>query len=178
MLLVSAFWNLPAFAATDQVTHGPLPTWVEPTALMAVPADASGMVFIRRQDVAVHLDQRGQQEYNNLRIKILHSNALQMGNIALNWNPAAGSPVVHAIAIYRGSEVIDVLKKTSFEVLRREDQLEAARLNGVLTAVLRVPDLRVGDELEVSYTTPTGDPTLGVNVSGVLFLQGSPAPGR
>lgn len=165
-------------AASDQVARGALPAWVEPTELLAVPADASGMVFVRRQDVFVHLDQRGQLQHNGFRIKILHSNALQMGNIALSWNPAAGSPVVHAITVYRGTETIDVLKATPFEVLRREDQLEAARLDGVLTAVLRVPDLRVGDELEVSYTTRIGDPTLGVHDAGVLFMQGSPAPGR
>lgn len=178
LLLASALTSFPASAATDQVARGPLPAWVEPTELLAVPADASGMVFVRRQDVVVHLDQRGQQQHNGFRIKILHSNALQMGNIALSWNPAAGSPVVHAITVYRETEIIDVLKTTSFEVLRREDQLEVARLDGVLTAVLRVPDLRVGDELEVSYTTRTGDPTLGIYDAGVLFLQGSPAPGR
>lgn len=145
---------------------------------MPVPADASGIIFVRRQDVSIHLDQRGQQQYSAFRIKILHSNALQMGNVVLSWNPAAGNPVVHAITVYRGAEVIDILKAASFEVLRREDQLEAARLDGVLTAVLRVPDLRVGDELEVAYTTPVGDPTLGAHDAGVLFLQGSPAPGR
>ena len=34
---------------------------------------------------------------------------------------------------------LDVLAKTGFEILRREDQLEAAMLDGMLTAVLRVP---------------------------------------
>jgi len=155
-----------------------VPAWVEPTDLMPVPAQASGMIFVRRQDVVIHLDPRGQQQYSAFRIKILHSNALQMGNVALAWNPAAGTPTVHTITVYRGAEVIDVLKAAAFEVLRREDQLEAARLDGVLTAVLRVPDLRVGDELEVAYTTPIGDPTLGTHDAGALFLLGTPAPGR
>lgn len=177
-LLASALLNFPALAAGDQVVRGPLPAWVGQSELMTVPADASGMIFVRRQDVVIHLDQRGQQQHTGFRIKVLHSNALQLGNISLSWNPAEGSPVVHAITVYRGAEVIDVLKTTSFEVLRREDQLEAARLDGVLTAVLRVPDLRVGDELEVSYTSSIGDPTLGIHDAGVLFLQGNPAPGR
>jgi len=86
------------------------------------------MIFVRRQDVVIHLDPRGQQQYSAFRIKILHSNALQMGNVALAWNPAAGTPTVHTITVYRGAEVIDVLKAAAFEVLRREDQLEAARL--------------------------------------------------
>src|SRR3546814_19535011 len=51
-------------------------------------------------------------------------------------------------------------------------------LDGVLTAVLRVPDLRVGDELEVGLTTRSNDPTLAKNDSGIRFLLPSPQPGR
>lgn len=94
------------------------------------------------------------------------------------WNPAAGEPRVHAINVWRGTERIDILKTTQFEILRREDQLEAARLDGILSAVLRVPDLRVGDELEVAYTVPGSDPTLRHNNAGTLFLAPAPGPGR
>jgi hypothetical protein len=141
-------------------------------------AGAGGAAFLRRQDVLVHLDDQGQQDYMGYRVRILQPNALELGNIAITWNPAAGAPVVHAIRIYREGEVIDVLKTANFEVLRREDQLEAARLDGMLTAVLRVGDLRVGDELEVSYTTRIKDPTLGNMDSGSLFVGASPSPGR
>ena len=48
----------------------------------------------------------------------------------------------------------------------------------LLTAVLRVPDLRVGDELEVSFTTRVSDPTLGGNDAGMLLLSSDPSPGR
>jgi hypothetical protein len=126
----------------------------------------------------VHLDEEGQVQFTGYRIKILHPNALQLGNLAVVWNPAAGAPAVHFIRIYRQNEVIDVLRGASFEILRREDQLEAAHLDGVLTAVLRVPDLRVGDELEVAMTLPGNDPTLKDMNAGLLTLDSSPAPGR
>ncbi|PNU06914.1 transglutaminase [Novosphingobium guangzhouense] len=145
---------------------------------MPVPADATGAVFIRRQDTQVHFDDRGQLLYNGYRIKILHPNALQLGNLTIVWNPAAGAPMVHSIKIHRDGEVIDVLESSSFEILRREDQLEAARLDGNLTAVLRVPDLRVGDELEFAATIRSSDPTLGKSDAGMLALQAEPAPGR
>jgi transglutaminase-like putative cysteine protease len=133
---------------------------------------------MRRQDVLVHLDEQGQEQYLGYRIKILHPNALQFGNLSIAWNPASGTPSVHVIKIYRDGETIDVLQKASFEILRREDQLEAARLDGNLTAVLRVSDLRVGDELEVGLTVPMSDPTLGKNGAGLLLLGPDPAPGR
>jgi transglutaminase-like putative cysteine protease len=168
----------PAGAQSDQVQRAPVPDWVAPAELMSVPADATGLMFLRRNEVLTHLDQQGQAQYQGYRVKILHSNALQLGNLAIAWNPAAGAPTVHMVKIYRQNEVIDVLRTTSFEILRREDQLEAARLDGLLTAVLRVPDLRVGDELEVGLTIRVNDPTLKDINSGVLTLAGSPAPGR
>lgn len=169
---------VPVTAQEPSVTNGPVPAWVTASDLLPVPDGASGPMFVRRQDVLVHLDKRGQSQYTGYRIKILHSSALQMGNISIVWNPASGNPVVHSIKIYRNGEVIDVLAKSSFEILRREDQLEQAKLDGNLTGVLRIGDLRVGDELEVAFTTPLADPTLGDRDSGYLFLAPNPAPGR
>lgn len=51
-----------------------------------------------------------------------------------------------------------------------------AMLDGLLTAVLRVPDLRVGDEL--AFTVPSHDPTMGADSFGLLALADVPAPGR
>ena len=92
--------------------------------------------------------------------------------------PSAGAPTVHVIRVHRGGEVIDVLENASFEILRREDQLEAASLDGILTAIFRVPDLRVGDELEVGMTIrstirPSARPS-----PGLLMLAPDPPPGR
>ena len=143
-----------------------------------VPADASGLVFVRQNDSVVHLDQQGQAHYTGYRIKILHPNALQIGNVSVVWNPAAGKPTVHVVRIHRENQPIDVLKSASFEILRREDQLEAAHLDGLLTAILRVPDLRVGDELEVALTIPENDPTLKTANAGLVALDSQPAPGR
>ena len=168
----------PAQASNDQIVRAPAPGWANPSELMSVPEAPGGLLFVRRWDTLVHLGANGQTQYLGYRIKILHPNALQLGNISLAWNPAAGAPVVHDVRVHRGDASVDVLKTASFDILRREDQLEAASLNGVLTAVLRVPDLRVGDELEVSLSTPMSDPTLGRNDTGLLFLAPEPAPGR
>jgi hypothetical protein len=145
---------------------------------MATPATVSGPVFIRRQDTEIHITDQGQAQYVSYRLKILQSSALQVGNISIAWNPNSGAPVVHGITVFRDGEAVDVLKTSSFEVLRREDQLEAARLDGMLTAVLHIPDLRVGDELDVAITTFASDPTLGRNESGLLMLAATPSPGR
>jgi len=167
-----------AHAEQQQVRRGPAPAWVVPSELLPVPANVSGPIFARRQDVLVHVSDAGQAQYSGSRYKILQSNALELGNISIAWNPAAGAPIVHEIKVYRDGQSIDVLQNTSFEILRREDQLEAATLDSILTAVLHVPDLRVGDELEIDLTSFGSDPTLLHHESGILLLAPSPAPGR
>jgi hypothetical protein len=178
ILVASIAFQGSAYAQSDQVQRGPVPAWVEQTSPMAVPADASGLIFIRRSDILVHLDAEGQEQYVGYRIKILHPNALQIGNLAISWNPESGAPTVHSIKLYRDQQVIDILPNASFEILRREGQLEAAMLDGMLTAVTRVSDLRVGDELEFSYTARSDDPTLGDSNAGLLLLDPNAPPGR
>lgn len=168
----------PAYASNDQVKRGPSPHWVVESELMPLSENSSGLVFVRRNDTLVHLDEKGQAQYLGYRIKILHPSALQLGNLSIAWNPAAGAPTIHAIKVHREGKAIDVLESASFDILRREDQLEAARLDGILTAVFRVSDLRVGDELEVSLTTRLNDPTFGSNDAGLLVLAPDPAAGR
>ena len=168
----------PAHSQDQQVRRGPSPAWATASEMLPVPEQVSGPTFVRRQDVETHLTAEGEAQYMGYRIKILQPAALQLGNISIGWNPAAGAPIVHDIKLFRDGRMIDVLKDAPFEILRREDQLEAARLDGTLTAVLRIPDLRVGDELEVNLTLFNSDPTMGPKSAGLLVLNQAPAPGR
>lgn len=167
-----------SFADGQQVETGLTPDWIEPSDLIPAPADAAGLLFVRRSDIAVHIDDDGMQQYMGYRMRILHPNALQAGNVAISWNPDAGSPILHALKVHRGDEVIDLTDASQFEVLRREENLEAAFLDGLLTAVTRVRDLRVGDELEFAVTTRAHNPVPGAGDSGILFLTPEPMPGR
>lgn len=178
MVLASLLVASSAHAQSEQVRRGPAPKWATTSELLPAPESVGGALFIRRQDIQIHLSDQGQAQYVGYRAKILQSAALPLGNISIAWNPRAGAPIVHGIKVFRDGQVTDALKSAKFEILRREGQLEAAKLDGILTAVLRVPDLRVGDELEVEITTFTSDPTLGPNEAGLLFLGASPSPGR
>lgn len=183
------YWMLPAAAIcmfagpvqaaqNDTVQFGPAPAWVRQVAPAPAPDNATGIVFVERRDDLIHLDSKGSSQFIGYRIKLLHPNALQLGNVSVEWNPAAGAPVVHRLLIHRDGAIIDVLKTAKFEVLRREDKLEQSVLNGRLTAVLRVPDLRVGDELEFAVTLRNADPTLGGANAGAWAVADTPMPGR
>ncbi|WP_297320287.1 DUF3857 domain-containing protein [Novosphingobium sp.] len=168
-----------AVQAQDQaVRTGARPAWAVVSEPLPVPDQVRGPIFNRRQNVQTHLDKNGEWVFVDYLVKLGDSNALQLGNLALSWDPAAGTPTVHSIRVIRNGVERDVLAGSKFEILRREDQLEASMLTGRLTAVMRVPDLRVGDELEVSYTLPAQDPTLRDANAGAMFIGPIPAPGR
>ena len=152
------------------IERGPAPAWAEESELLPLPEDARGMIYVRRSDMLVRLHDDGQSQFLSQRFAILNPQALQAGNITIAWNPAVGNPTVHRLLVHRDGETVDVLENTDFEILRREEQLEEAMLHGILTAVLKVPDLRVGDELELAYSMPSHDSTLRDESFGVLML--------
>src|SRR5690606_22231211 len=72
-------------------------------------------------------------------------------------------------------ETIDLLGgDAKFDVIRREQGLEARLLDGELTATLAIPGLRVGDVLRTAYSVSVDDQALGDEVQVLQFLGAKP----
>jgi hypothetical protein len=166
---------------SNEVAYAPPESWVlpapEPTE-GAAPSDAP-LRFVY-SDQQVRTGSFGQQSYIAYRAKILKPEGLQIGNVTIVWNPSAGTATVHKLRIIRDGQEIDILKNQRFQIIQREGGLEQAMLNGQLTAMLQVPGLRIGDELEFAITIAAQDPTLGDHVfgAGQLPVQGMPGAFR
>src|SRR5690606_40862237 len=63
---------------------------------------------------------------------------------------------------------------SEFDVIRREQGLEARLLDGELTATLAIPGLRVGDVLRTAYSVSIDDQALGDEVQVLQFLGARP----
>lgn len=110
-----------------------------------------------------------QHQYSRVRTRLQTQDGVRGGGVVLfPWNPASQTLTVHHIHIIRGDQVIDALQGRDFEVIRREENLLEATLDGVLTAVLQPDDLRVGDILDVAATLTYQDPSLQGHVSSIL----------
>lgn len=159
------------YAGSKDVRYAPEAKWVAPVptgTTSETPAGAAvRMIYF---DSQVFLGPNGMEAFQAFRIRILKPEALQVGNLSVAWNPAAGDATVHRVRIIRNGETIDVLAKLKFNVIQREGFLENAMLNGNMTATLQVPGLQVGDELEFAATTQAKDPTLGDHVFGFVQL--------
>ncbi|MDB5699762.1 MAG: tetratricopeptide repeat protein, partial [Alphaproteobacteria bacterium] len=96
----------------------------------------------------------GSTRYFETAGKIQSAEALTAsGTIAIPWQPERSDLTIHKLEIIRDGIPRDVLAKQKFSVLRRESNLEAAVLDGMLTATIQPEDLRVGDIVHLAYST-------------------------
>lgn len=155
--------------ADDAPRTGPAAAWVVPFPAAAAkrtpapPSDAP--VELLRLDQQLRFGAERDENYFESAVRIRTAAGLAaMGTIAIPWNPAAATLTFHKLRILRGAEVIDVLASgQKFTVLRREGKLEAATLDGVLTATMQLEGLQVGDIVEIAFTAAQRDPTLSAH---------------
>lgn len=155
-----------AFAQEQQVRLGPPAAWVQPAGEIRTdaPDDGAAVRFLL-MDTQLHFGPEGASSYAETAMRIQTPQGLQaMSTVSLPWDPALGGVTVHKLQVIRGKAVIDLLAKQKFTVLRRESNLEAQELDGVLTAVLQPEDLRVGDVVDMAFTLTIKDPALAGHV--------------
>jgi hypothetical protein len=170
--------SAPAIAGSDKVLYGPVPDWVPPAPAPEVAGNpAGGAARVVYNEVETRLDDSGSHTFTGYRVALLAPEALAAGNINLVWNPSSATETVHYLRVHRDGQVIDVLKTSPFAVYQREGKLEQAMLDGLLTANLQIPGLRVGDEIEFAATLDERDPVFPASEYGALFLADQVAPG-
>jgi transglutaminase-like putative cysteine protease/tetratricopeptide (TPR) repeat protein len=154
-LASAAFLSVPAWAG-EQVLYAPAPGWVVPADLAAADKGSDELVLIDRQRL---LDHGTVTAYEDVALRLKTPEAVnKLNTMTLQWYPDKGDLTVHRLEIIRGGQTIDVLKGgAKFSVLRRETGLERREVNGRLTAVLAVPDLRVGDIVRITKSTSVRD---------------------
>ena len=83
------------------------------------------------------------------------------GQITIDFQPDYQRVVVHAVDVVRNGVRTDRRKDARVQVLRREEDLDSAMFDGTHTATLTVPDLRVGDIVDYSYSVVGDNPVFG-----------------
>lgn len=156
--------------AADKPIIGPVPAWVKPVALPPIKAKASDEAPVRilLSDQQMTLERGRQTVFSETALRIQTPQGLAAGNISLPWQPDTDILTVHKLLIQRGDQIIDVLKSgQTFTVLRREQNLENATLDGVLTANIQPEGLQVGDVLDFALSVTSSDPTLKGHVEQI-----------
>ena len=162
--------------AGDKPLLAPPEAWVrvaEPAKPSAAAASDTAAVHVLLIDQQIRFGPQGQTYYVEDRTRIQTAQGLSaMGTLVLPWKPDTGDITIHKVQILRGDQVIDVLANQTFTVLRRENNLELAMLDGMLTATVEPEGLQVGDILDIAYSVSVRDPVLQDRAEAVF---GGPA---
>jgi tetratricopeptide (TPR) repeat protein len=163
-----------AAVAGDQVLTGQAPRWVSPASLDGIDIERGPAELI--SDSQHRLEGGVAHSYHDSAVRIDNAQTLVAHNtLSIGWLPDKGDLTVHRLEIYRDGATIDLLEGgAEFEVIRREQGLEARLLDGELTATLAIPGLRVGDVLRTAYSVSVDDQALGDEVQVLQFLGAAP----
>jgi transglutaminase-like putative cysteine protease len=175
-LLVLLGLAVPVLAQTMDIVDEP--AWVE---VLPVPPDdpklraevEDGQYFLL-SDHQLRWDGEIKQSYGRSVAEVTDRAGLEeMATVTVDFDPEFETVSLARLVIRRGEEEIDLKGKVQVQVYRRETRLEEGIIDGTLTAVVQVPDLRVGDVLDQA-TILTRRPMLAADErSGSSWLEWS-----
>lgn len=91
--------------------------------------------------------------------------------ISLYFSPDYQQLIIHFIRIIRDGVVIDITHNAKIQLIQQEQEVSNNIYNGVVTALIVIPDLRVNDIVEYASTIEGDNPVYG-NKSFAFFSAG------
>jgi tetratricopeptide (TPR) repeat protein len=174
LMAVTALAGVPAYAA-DQLKFGPAPEWVVPQSIPLESTKATDApVAVLLNDSQVRFENGKTTNFTEIALKVQTPDGLSVGNIAFPWQPSTDTITVNRLHIIREGKSIDVLKAgQTFTIARRETNMDAATLDGTLTANIQPEGLQVGDIIDLALTDEHFDPVMKGHVETIFATWGS-----
>lgn len=151
----------------DKVRCVPVPDWIEHKPYLSQMPEtevfcvANGICRLLC-DIQVDLSGGELAWHSRTAQRVLtREGAERAAHFVAEFDPGFQRIDVHFIRLLRGEECIEHARPGAFQLFRRETNLERLTFNGLLTASLLIPDVRVGDILEVGLTMYGSTPVLG-----------------
>ncbi len=142
-------------AAQERVTVAPPPDWVTVRTFDentdAAAAGAQVVLLMDRQ-FRVRSHERHERTARCLKTGQAVHEAAQW---RLDFDPGTQRVTIHSIAVRRAGQCIEQADARRLRFLQREENLDRFVVDGRVTVVLLIEDVRVGDVLDVSYTVQT-----------------------
>ena len=159
--------------AGEEVRFEPVPEWVEPFDFEEAMSKRLEVVAFDRQ---LRLEDGVVKRYTDIAYDIRNNDVLsRLGTVQFGWLPDKGDLTIHRLQIVRDGKIIDLVADgVRPEIIRRETELERRTVNGALTALFKIPGIKVGDVLRFSSTTTSRDQALAGEVQAIEALTPEP----
>jgi transglutaminase-like putative cysteine protease len=164
--MIAALLTIPAMAqdVADYVRVEPRPSW---TVQVDIPdfdmSDDEG-----RRKIYPLVDYQNRfsltnDEYSTRYVvDLLTSAAVEdEGTLSLDFDPAYQRLALHTVNIIRDGRTINAIDLTEAMVFRTETDRSQMIFNGTMTFSLPILDVRVGDRLDIAYSTTGRNPAVG-----------------
>ena len=173
VLLSCCLWVALPLQAAEQVLFGAEPAWRQivdvPDSSSQSPVGGQRYLLVDRQ---YYLDSKTVQRFQHFVIHITSTEGLEKSSqLAFDFDPGYETLTIHRIQIRRNGKVLDRLEPQELRVFQREANLERFLYSGMRTAYLILPDVRVGDILEYSYSLQGNNPVMDGKFSETLPLE-------
>lgn len=143
----------------------PPPDWVvspgPPPASTAPPGEPIQYLSSDRQ-----VDVESETEYVAMHFRILQSSGIrELSEISIDFAPDYQSLTLHGIAVVREGKTLDRLDPRDIRLIQAENDLDSRIYSGMVTAVVILRDVRVGDEVVYSYSRKGRNPVFGNRIA-------------
>jgi transglutaminase-like putative cysteine protease len=169
-LILSCFVSF-VFAQHKLMTS-PEPAWVqnyEYNQTSDTVGNANGYAYLL---VSLQRHLETDEYYQRYVIKVVSEQGLSLASsINESFDPSYQKLFFHTLKITRNGKTIDKLDPNKFEVIRREEDMSRAVYDKSLNAIYNLPDVRVGDIVEYSFTQKGFNPAFGKNRFGKFYFQ-------
>ena len=180
ILVIILFTAVSALHSQSNFFHQPEPKWVRHHTFDPSMQDPDGItdgyyyMMVHSQN---HLEEKAY--FEKYVIKVVSEAGLGFAStIKESFDPSYQQLIFHKLIIHRGGRQIDKMDKKKFEIIRREEDLDRAVYNKSLTAVYNMPDVRIGDVIEYSFTRKGGNPIFRGHSFGTMYFKYSMPVGK
>ena len=170
-----------ARSVEPQVTFEPIPDFVEmiepigPEDYQDNPAEGAQILLIDQQT-----DARGEEAVHFFRLvgRSTHAQTVSFfSQFQPEFDPAIQSLEIHHALLTRNGEEIDMTQDVSVDFLRQEQALSSGFFLGHVSALMRIPGVRVNDVVDIAYSIRERNPVVGNQHSEVRnFYFPTPVP--
>lgn len=158
-LLVVLVLALPGLLFAQNIQKGLAPGWVANVIYKTEISDTlhAGGEYYLLSETQYHGEKK--QAFYRYASKVLTEKGLEsVSAIEVNYDPSYQRLTFNSIIIWRDGKKIDVLPRATFEVLRREKNLDRLIYDKSIDAICNVEDVHVGDIIEYSFTLTGENP--------------------
>jgi Domain of Unknown Function with PDB structure (DUF3857) len=138
----------------------------------ALKSKIQGGVLFLLSDDQIRYQGEVTERYSRIMTKVTDRTGLEFAaTIKQDFDPEFDTLTLTRLRILRGDQVIDVRPLIREDIVRRESNLDSGIIDGRLTAVLQVPDLRVGDIVDQAFIRANRPPIAGTGLAGSSVLE-------